>query len=1102
MSPSRGRRNSSSLLLAIATVTILHLIVWQSTSNLRTLQSQSQSHLHKRSQEEEPTTDALINWLKIYNGASNRDKPLVFVSMTIWLIFLFAFVGICASEFFCPNLSHIASRLGLSESVAGVTFLAFSNGSPDVFSTFSALKSNAGSLAIGELIGAASFIVSVVAGTMALISPFKVSRHTFLRDVGFFTVAVLLTLGILFDSHIHLWEALLMVGLYLVYVGYVAIGGFVWNKWDKKKRRELKARQELDHQQEEEEGLLRVSDEDEEEEEDSYTIANGAEIEWERPHHQQDSDSDEEEEDLINLTPAGSGTTTPLSHSSSIVSPRLSRPRPPHSHHSHSHSHYRSRSTSLIATTNPISLQNSISSLSSPSPSTTAATNTTGGVVKSIRPSLLGAIEFRDFVNSLNQERFGNASNLLSVFNNHPTSSSGGGGSGSKRRKKKGKGVLRPDHSRTSSITSTSSTGWGTSPDLNNQGGVSEWNWNGWSNNSDSLGGGGRRRSSSSPGFRSGQLKLDGKDEVLANGILNTNTTSIGSSSSEEEELEEEENPWKRQASLRVKKVPSILLNGKDTNIIIGESSSSSSSSSSSLTVKPTITSTSTSVTSPLSNSHLPPPPPSPTSSSESPLSLKLSTQKSHSSRILLKSIVSSLFPSLIDFSSKSLIGKITALMCVPALLVLNLTLPVAEEVNNNTTSQEDDDQDLCCSRGQGEEEEEEVEKEGVLPKGLKLPDQDENASLLRLSSDDDEEEGNSAVERVGRRLHSPAIAHPHSHHLSTHSHSHPPTLSHSHSLPTTTTTETLLTLEEGEPITSPWIDQQASACTSSSTQSPPSSSSTIEQHHFRVSSSGSIVNRVVSTSSDSLEQQQQQQEEEEEEETESLMLDRMECQASRKVTRGLTALQCLLGPIFCSFALFADELKWYQPFIAFLIGLFFSFLSWRYFHNPRHPGRVSLCFLGFGIAMVWILMIVNEVVGVLQTLGKIFGISDAILGLTIFAMGNSLGDLVANATVARMGYPSMAIAACFGGPMLNILLGVGLSGTYLILLSGPKHEPIHVEMGRTLMVSGIGLFLILIGSLIVVPLNRFRMTKRIGGFLIGAYTIVLTMNVITEIWW
>lgn len=72
---------------------------------------------------------------------------------------------------------------------------------------------------------------------------------------------------------------------------------------------------------------------------------------------------------------------------------------------------------------------------------------------------------------------------------------------------------------------------------------------------------------------------------------------------------------------------------------------------------------------------------------------------------------------------------------------------------------------------------------------------------------------------------------------------------------------------------------------------------------------------------------------------------------------------------------------------------------------------------------------------------------------------------------------------------MLNILLGVGLSGTYLIALS-PTHEPIHVEMGRTLMVSGVGLFAILLGSLIVVPMNGYRMTKRIGAILIGAYTV------------
>lgn len=36
-------------------------------------------------------------------------------------------------------------------------------------------------------------------------------------------------------------------------------------------------------------------------------------------------------------------------------------------------------------------------------------------------------------------------------------------------------------------------------------------------------------------------------------------------------------------------------------------------------------------------------------------------------------------------------------------------------------------------------------------------------------------------------------------------------------------------------------------------------------------------------------------------------------------------------------------------------------------FEDRKHPGRVALCFVGFFVAMVWILMIVNEVVGVLQ---------------------------------------------------------------------------------------------------------------------------------------
>ncbi|OBZ72099.1 putative cation exchanger C3A12.06c [Grifola frondosa] len=130
------------------------------------------------------------------------------------------------------GVSHL---LGLDENVAGVTFLAFGNGSPDVFATFSAMRTNSGGLAIGELLGAAAFVTSCVVGSMCIIKPFKVGRVAFLRDVGFFTVAVILLLFVLWDSKIEAWEAAGLIMLYVFYVTVVVVGSW-WERNQERKR--------------------------------------------------------------------------------------------------------------------------------------------------------------------------------------------------------------------------------------------------------------------------------------------------------------------------------------------------------------------------------------------------------------------------------------------------------------------------------------------------------------------------------------------------------------------------------------------------------------------------------------------------------------------------------------------------------------------------------------------------------------------------------------------------------------------------------------------------------------------------------------------------
>lgn len=177
-----------------------------------------------------------IGYLEDYFCSELPIRPLLFVGYALWLGFLFSTLGISASDFFCPNLGTIAHLLGLDENVAGVTFLAFGNGSPDMFATFSAMRSNSGGLAIGELLGAAAFITSCVVGSMCIIKPFKVIRGPFLRDVGFFTVAVSILLIVLWDNKLEAWEAAAMVVLYGVYVTTVVISSW-WKKRQEGKRR-------------------------------------------------------------------------------------------------------------------------------------------------------------------------------------------------------------------------------------------------------------------------------------------------------------------------------------------------------------------------------------------------------------------------------------------------------------------------------------------------------------------------------------------------------------------------------------------------------------------------------------------------------------------------------------------------------------------------------------------------------------------------------------------------------------------------------------------------------------------------------------------------
>ncbi|CAD5121048.1 DgyrCDS9589 [Dimorphilus gyrociliatus] len=140
-----------------------------------------------------------------------------------------------------------------------------------------------------------------------------------------------------------------------------------------------------------------------------------------------------------------------------------------------------------------------------------------------------------------------------------------------------------------------------------------------------------------------------------------------------------------------------------------------------------------------------------------------------------------------------------------------------------------------------------------------------------------------------------------------------------------------------------------------------------------------------------------------------------------------LSCLQCVIGTTFIIFAANYEVALTYlggrfPVFVIFTtIGILLAVLV--HFTSTLSEPPVyykGFSYLAFIVAILWINTIANEVVNALSAIGIYIHISPGILGLTLLAWGNSLGDMIADIAMAKQGFPRTAISACFGGPLFT----------------------------------------------------------------------------------
>ncbi|KAF8401645.1 hypothetical protein HHK36_012591 [Tetracentron sinense] len=143
---------------------------------------------------------------------------------------------------------------------------------------------------------------------------------------------------------------------------------------------------------------------------------------------------------------------------------------------------------------------------------------------------------------------------------------------------------------------------------------------------------------------------------------------------------------------------------------------------------------------------------------------------------------------------------------------------------------------------------------------------------------------------------------------------------------------------------------------------------------------------------------------------------------------------------------------------------------------EPPVTEQMPVVLIAFVMSVFWISTVAGELLDCLAAVGAILELPPALLGLTVLAWGNSVGDLVADVAVAKAGQPAMAMAGCFAGPMFNMLVGLG---TALVMQTSDLYPQAYELRFHLSIVVAFGFLLLsLMGSLLVVTLFRFRVPR------------------------
>lgn len=124
------------------------------------------------------------------------------------------------AEWLVRGAARIASAMGTSPVVVGLTLVSLGTSAPELVVGVIATLNGEGGLLMGNVLGSNLANIGLILGATALITPLTVANRVFMRDVPIMIFITIIVFPLVLDLEVDLGDGVIMLILLVLYVGF------------------------------------------------------------------------------------------------------------------------------------------------------------------------------------------------------------------------------------------------------------------------------------------------------------------------------------------------------------------------------------------------------------------------------------------------------------------------------------------------------------------------------------------------------------------------------------------------------------------------------------------------------------------------------------------------------------------------------------------------------------------------------------------------------------------------------------------------------------------------------------------------------------------